>query len=45
MEVSPALIFDISQQELKNKAIPLQAGTGPNVSRGLRFPDFKKICT
>jgi hypothetical protein len=27
----------------KSKAIPVQAWTGPKVSRRLRFPDFKKI--
>jgi hypothetical protein len=27
------------------KAIPLQAWTGPEGSRRLRFPDFKKIGT
>jgi len=29
----------------KGKAIPLQAWTGPEGSRRLRFPDFKKIST
>jgi hypothetical protein len=29
----------------KDKAIPLQAWTGPECSRGLRLPDFKKIGT
>ena len=29
----------------KSKAIPLQAWTGPEGSRRLRFPDFKKIET
>ena len=29
----------------KGKAIPLQAGTGPEGSRRLRFPDFKTIGT
>jgi len=29
----------------KNKAIPLQAWTGPEGSRRLRFPDFKTIGT
>ena len=29
----------------KGKAIPLQAWTGPEVSRRLRFPDFKTIGT
>ena len=30
---------------VKGKAIPLQAWTGPEVSRMLRFPDFKTIGT
>jgi len=30
---------------LKGKAIPLQAWTGPEGSRRLRFPDFKTIGT
>jgi hypothetical protein len=29
----------------KGKAIPLQAGTGPEGSRRLRLPDFKTIGT
>ena len=29
----------------KGKAIPLQAWTGPEVSRRLRLPDFKTIGT
>jgi len=29
----------------KGKAIPLQAWTGPEGSRRLRFPDFKTIGT
>jgi len=29
----------------KGKAIPLQAWTGPEGSRRLRLPDFKKIGT
>jgi len=29
----------------KGKAIPLQAWTGPEVSRRLRLPDFKTIST
>jgi len=28
----------------KGKAIPLEAWTGPEGSRRLRLPDFKKIC-
>ena len=31
--------------KIKGKAIPLQAWTGPKVSRRLRFPDLKKIGT
>jgi hypothetical protein len=31
--------------EIKGKAIPLQALTGPEGSRRLRFPDFKTIGT
>jgi hypothetical protein len=34
-----------NQYSLKGKAIPLQTWTGPNVSRRLRLPDFKTICT
>jgi len=30
---------------VKGTAIPLQAWTGPECSRGLRLPDFKTICT
>ena len=30
---------------VKAKAIPLQAWTGPEGSRGLRLPDFKTIGT
>jgi hypothetical protein len=32
-------------QEVKGKAIPLQALTGPEGSRRLRLPDFKTIGT
>jgi len=31
--------------KVKGKAIPLQAWTGPEGSRRLRFPDFKTIGT
>jgi len=31
--------------QTEKKAIPLQAWTGPEGSRMLRFPDFKKIGT
>jgi hypothetical protein len=30
---------------VKGKAVPLQAWTGPDGSRRLRFPDFKTIDT
>jgi len=33
------------QVKVKGKAIPLQAWTGPEGSRRLRFPDFKTIST
>ena len=36
-------IFKINSK--KGKAIPLQAWTGPEGSRRLRFPDFKTIGT
>jgi len=32
-------------RKVKGKAIPLQAGTGPEGSRRLRLPDFKTIGT
>jgi hypothetical protein len=32
-------------RDKKGKAIPLQAWTGPEDSRRLRLPDFKKIGT
>jgi hypothetical protein len=32
-------------QNCKGKAIPLQALTGPEISRRLRLPDFKTIDT
>jgi hypothetical protein len=31
--------------KVKGKAIPLQAWTGPEGSRRLRFPDFKRVGT
>jgi hypothetical protein len=34
-----------SPKQGKGKAIPLQAWTGPEGSRRLRLPDFKKIGT
>jgi len=35
----------LSKEKLKGKTIPLQAFTGPEGSRRLRFPDFKTIAT
>jgi len=35
----------IEETFYKGKAIPLQAWTGPDGSRRLRFPDFKTIGT
>ena len=34
-----------STEKKKGKAIPLQAWTGPEVSRRLRFPEFKTVGT
>jgi len=34
-----------TRKKLKGKAIPLEAWTGPEGSRRLRLPDFKKIGT
>jgi hypothetical protein len=39
------IFFGVSQTVKKGKAIPLQAWTGPEGSRRLRFPDFKTIGT
>jgi len=36
-------VTNIYQSYKKGKAIPLQAWTGPEGSRKLRFPDFKTI--
>jgi len=36
---------DIRKIQVKGKAIPLQAWTGPDDSRSLRLPDFKTIGT
>jgi hypothetical protein len=33
----------IQRDKGKGKAVPLQASTGPDVSRRLRLPDFKKM--
>ena len=35
----------VTDSKGKGKAIPLQAWTGPQGSRRLRFPDFKTIGT
>jgi hypothetical protein len=37
--------FLVLKVKVKGKAIPLQAWTGPEGSRKLRFSDFKKIDT
>jgi hypothetical protein len=39
------LFMDSAILRVKNKAIPLQALTGPEGSRRLRLPDFKTIGT
>jgi hypothetical protein len=39
------LVIYIYKGKGKGKAIPLQASTGPEGSRMLRLPDFKKIGT
>jgi hypothetical protein len=38
-------VFRYSKGKDKGKAIPLQAWTGPEGSRRMRFPDFKTIGT
>jgi len=38
-------IFYKVKKKKKKKAIPLQAWTGPEDSRKLRLPDFKRIGT
>jgi len=35
----------VHEDYVKGKAIPLQAWTGPEGSRRLRFPDFKTVGT
>ena len=35
----------VADTSLKDKALPLQAWTGPEDSRRLRIPDFKTIST
>jgi hypothetical protein len=39
------LILFVVKGKGKGKAIPLQAWTGPEGSRRVRFPDFKTIGT
>jgi len=39
------LLFPDYKNGIKAKAIPLQAWTGPEGTRRLRFPDFKTIGT
>jgi hypothetical protein len=43
--VTHVIFFVPPQQFYYVKEIPLQAFTGPEVSRRLRLPDFKKIGT
>jgi hypothetical protein len=45
VNISVALLVHFSPLLVKGKAIPLQALTGPEDSRKLRFPDFKTIGT
>jgi hypothetical protein len=42
---SAGLLRIIIKVKINGKAIPLQAWTGPEGSRRLRFPDFKTIGT
>ena len=42
---APPCITVSINEKVKCKAIPLQAWTGPEGSRRLRLPDFKKIGT
>jgi hypothetical protein len=42
---SNILMSRMRKAQVKGKAIPLQAWTGPKGSRRLRFPDFKTIGT
>jgi hypothetical protein len=42
---TPLQGFSFCSALLKVKGIPLQAWTGPEGSRRLRLPDFKKIDT
>jgi hypothetical protein len=36
---------NIEEVKIGGKAVPLQAWTGPEVSRRLRLPDFKTVGT
>jgi len=45
IEVKTALFWVITQKKGKGKTILVQAWTGPEDSRRLRLPDFKKIGT
>jgi hypothetical protein len=45
VEVYTIYIHPFFILSVKGKAIPLQALTGPEVSRRLRLPDFKTIGT
>ena len=38
-------VLGLAHYTVKDKAIPLQAWTGPEGSRSLRLPDFKTIGT
>ena len=42
---TPVSMYHIKVKVKKGKAIPLQAWTGPEVSRRLKLPDFKTIGT
>jgi hypothetical protein len=39
------IVYLVSDMEINSKAIPLQAWTGPEGFRRLRFPDFKTVGT
>ena len=38
-------LTELRKKKERKKAIPVQAWTGPEVSRRLRLPDFKRIGT
>jgi len=42
--IHPKYEYFISEY-IKGKAVPLQAWTGPEISRSLRLPDFNTIGT